>query len=276
MCRHNTTEFDWAEAWTERLCQHGLRANLERQGIVSENFWDSFNSWQEWQVNNHYPGRLLERILQFVTPNDTVLDIGAGAGAFAIPLAKVCRHVTALEPSPGQLARLNDNARQAGVKNITALPHRWENVIPEDIGQPDIVLAAYSFEMKDIKAALDKMCRAANRYCFFIHTAGHDLMAPIQEMFGVIPGPDYIYLYNVLYQLGYRANAEIITREYGIPVDLQMRMFETNPGLNKAQVLTLYQYLESNQRLFQYDGKAWVTRRHKDALIWIDKELDTN
>jgi len=265
-------EYDWAEAWADRLRRHGLRANLDRQGIASEKFWDSFSSWKGWQENNNYPGRLLERLLQFGAPEDSVLDIGAGAGAFAIPFAKVCRMVTAVEPSPGQITRLNEKTIREGVQNIAVLPKRWENVNLDEIGQHDLVLAAYSFEMKDIKSALDKMCQASRRYCFFIHTGGHDLMTPIREILNVSPGPDYIFLYNVLYQMGYRANIEIFTRKYSIPVDLQMQMFAVNPGLNDEQQKTFYRYLETHEYLVQHDGQTFVNRQHKDALIWLEKE----
>jgi 16S rRNA G527 N7-methylase RsmG len=266
-------EYDWDEAWAERLSKHGLRANLDRQGVAPEKFWDSFNGWKEWQANNNYPGRLLERIIQFSQPDDRVLDIGAGSGAFAIPLAKICRKVTAVEPSPGQAARLNENILREGVRNLEVISKRWENINLDDIGRHELVLAAYSFEMKDLKSALDKMCRAAARYCFFIHSAGHDLMDPIREILNVIPAPDYIFLYNILYQMGYRANIEIITRSYSIPAPLQMQMFAVNPGLNGDQQLTLYKYMETHKFLVQQNGQVWVNRQYKDAMIWFRKEV---
>jgi len=265
-------EYNWSEAWSERLSQHGLRANLDKQGVASEQFWDSFYGWKEWQNNNNYPGRLLEHIIEHLKPEDRILDIGAGNGAFSIPMAKVCQGVTAVEPSPGQVTRLTENALRNGVSNLRILPQRWESVRLDEIGQHDVVLAAYSFEMKDIKTALEKMYQASKRYCLFIHSAGHDLTDLIHVMLGVVSGPDYIYLYNVFYQLGYRANVDIFTRNYSIPLDLQMQMFAINPGLNENQQQTLYQYLDTHGRLIQRNGQKWVNRQHKDALIWINKE----
>ena len=159
------------------------------------------------------------------------------------------------------------------VRNLAVVAKRWENVNLDEVGQHDIVLAAYSFEMKDIKSALHKMYQAAKRYCFFVHSAGHDLMGPIREITHVMPGPDYIYLHNVLYQMGHRANIEIFIRKYSIPVDLQMQMFSLNPGLNQEQQQTLYQYLETHGYLVQQEGQTWVKRQHEDALIWLGKEV---
>src|SRR5260370_27108622 len=38
-------------------------------------------------------------LLSLVEPNDRVIDVGAGGGRLAIPLARRCREVVAVEPS---------------------------------------------------------------------------------------------------------------------------------------------------------------------------------
>jgi cyclopropane fatty-acyl-phospholipid synthase-like methyltransferase len=167
--------FDWAASWAETLNRSGLRANLNRRGVASEKFWDNYNGWMEWQNRSQYPGLILERLKTFIKPQDTLLDIGAGAGAYLVPLAKVCRQVTAIEPSDGQFSRLRENIHQNSIQNTVLIHKRWEDVSLEETGVNDIVLAAYSFEMQDIAAALEKMVQAAGRYCFLVHTAGHDL-----------------------------------------------------------------------------------------------------
>ncbi|TMF02817.1 MAG: class I SAM-dependent methyltransferase [Chloroflexi bacterium] len=43
----------------------------------------------------------LELLRSLVLPTDTVIDIGAGGGRYALPLALVTREVVALEPSEG-------------------------------------------------------------------------------------------------------------------------------------------------------------------------------
>jgi hypothetical protein len=266
------SRFDWAGEWTELLSRSGLRANLKRRGVASEQFWDNYNGWMEWQKRSQYPELILERLKTFIRPDDTLLDIGAGAGAYLVPLAKMCRRVTAVEPSDGQFSRLSENILRSGILDAVLMHKRWEDVSVDEIGRQDIVLAAYSFEMQDIAAALEKMAQAAAKYCFFIHSAGHDLTGPMRERLGVRPGPDYIYLYNILYEAGYRPNVEIISRQYSLPVAQQMNMFAMNPGLTAEQQQELYQYLESTGRLENHDGEMWVKRRHKDAMIWLEKE----
>src|SRR5579864_9538562 len=43
----------------------------------------------------------LDILLELVEPTDTLLDIGAGGGRYALPLALACHEVIALDPSAG-------------------------------------------------------------------------------------------------------------------------------------------------------------------------------
>jgi 2-polyprenyl-3-methyl-5-hydroxy-6-metoxy-1,4-benzoquinol methylase len=166
---------DWGKAWQEHLSRSGLKANLARQGICHEDFWRRYDSWQEILRRNGYPGKILERVQQKVRPDFSVLDIGAGAGAFALPLARTVRLVTAIEPSAKQAARLREATEKAPQENLVVIESRWEDVNLSEIGQHDVVLAAYCFLMEDIAVALGNDVLAARRLLVLVHTAGHDL-----------------------------------------------------------------------------------------------------
>src|ERR1700690_2872686 len=49
---------------------------------------------------------VLNRLLHAVSPATTVLDVGAGAGQYALPPALVCKAVTVIEPDPGMVPAL--------------------------------------------------------------------------------------------------------------------------------------------------------------------------
>ena len=51
-------------------------------------------------------------------PSDTVLDVGAGAGRYAVPAATRAREVIALEPSKGMGEALLREAEKRNVSNI--------------------------------------------------------------------------------------------------------------------------------------------------------------
>ncbi len=68
---------------------------------------------------------VLDHLLPLARPNDTWLDIGAGAGRYALPLALRVREVVALDPSPGMLAALREQAAEHRIANVRAVEGRW-------------------------------------------------------------------------------------------------------------------------------------------------------
>lgn len=268
------TGANWSQLWTERLSRSRHQTGLRRRGISSEQFWDGFSRWQDLHRYTRYPGRVLERILESVDAHTTVLDIGAGNGAFAIPVAKAAKQVTAVEPSPGQIARLMENAALAGVGNINVLPSHWEDVSGAEAAQHDLVVAAYCFQMSDITSALEKMYRAAGRSLFLVHSAGHDMLGPLGDILGNMEtGPDYVHLCNVLDAMGHRANVEVFTRDYEIPLDFDLEILGYSQALSAENKGKLRRHLEMAGKVFARDGVPWVRRQYKDALIQLNKEV---
>jgi S-adenosylmethionine-dependent methyltransferase len=81
----------------------------------------------------------------------TVLDVGGGSGAWAVPLATAGCAVSVVDPSPNALAALRRRARDAGVEElVTSVPgevERLAEVAP--LGQADLVLAHGLLEVVD-------------------------------------------------------------------------------------------------------------------------------
>jgi len=77
-----------------------------------------------------------ERILDWlgVGPRDTLIDVGAGAGGFALRAARRCRRVYAVDVSPAMLARARQRACDAGVTNIEF--HQGGFLTYEHVGEP--------------------------------------------------------------------------------------------------------------------------------------------
>lgn len=269
------TNLNWAEEWASRLTRSNLKTRLQARGVSSEEFWDGFTGWQQLHSYTKYPGQALDRILECVDPHSTVLDIGAGNGAIAVPLAKAVRHVTAVEPSSGQIARLMENAGLVGVSNIRVIPKRWEDTTLQELGCHDVVIAAYCFQMTDIRGALEKMYAAATRSLFLLHFVDHDLVEPLRDILGGLEsGPDYLCLYNVIDEMGYRASLEVFTRDYEIPVDFQLEMLAYTHGLSIEQKERLIACLASTGRLSSRDKVVWARRQYRDALITLSKGGD--
>ena len=109
-------------------------------------------------------------LLPLARPDDTWLDIGAGAGRYALPLALRVREVVALDPSPGMLAALREQATEHGIANVRAIEGRWP-VDPALGPAPtaDVALIAnLGYDVEAIGPFLDAMEAAAGRLCVAI------------------------------------------------------------------------------------------------------------
>jgi hypothetical protein len=113
---------------------------------------------------------VLDHLLPLALPDETWLDIGAGAGRYALPLALHVRRVIALDPSAGMLAALREQAAEHGIANVVAVEARWP-VDPASDPAPtaDVALIAnLGYDVEEIGPFLDAMEGAAGRLCVAI------------------------------------------------------------------------------------------------------------
>ena len=77
----------------------------------------------------------LNAIAELVSPDSTVLDVGGGAGRFALPLSLRCQSATVVDPSESMLEQLGEATTEAGRSNIVSIHSDWESaeVAPEDV-----------------------------------------------------------------------------------------------------------------------------------------------
>lgn len=100
-------------------------------------------------------------LLGLARPTDVWLDIGAGAGRYALPLARRVRQVVAIEPSPGMAAALTEVAAEHGITNVRQVAARWPM---EAAPSGDVALMAHvGYDIERIGAFLDAMEAAAPR-----------------------------------------------------------------------------------------------------------------
>ena len=98
---------------------------------------------------------LLDYLLQQVSPGQTLIDVGAGGGRLALPLALHCRSVTAIEPSESMVEVLDSQAQQHGINNVSTVRARWEDAVVEPA---DVVLSAHVvYVVQDIETFIRKM-----------------------------------------------------------------------------------------------------------------------
>jgi CTP:molybdopterin cytidylyltransferase MocA len=117
---------------------------------------------------------VLDALRAHARADDTWLDIGAGAGRYALPLARSVRRVLALDPSTSMLAGLREGIADHGVGNVEVIEGRWPDALADDqllaAALPvDVALIAHvGYDVEAIGPFLDAMERAASRECVSI------------------------------------------------------------------------------------------------------------
>jgi SAM-dependent methyltransferase len=109
---------------------------------------------------DHDSGGRIAMILEDLGPVSgyRILDIGSGPGSLSLPLADRGADICAVEPAGGMRQVFKEEAEAKGVSRYRIIPQRWEEVSLDALGEPyDIVLAAFSLGMRNLKAALEKM-----------------------------------------------------------------------------------------------------------------------
>lgn len=99
----------------------------------------------------------------------SVLDVGAGCGALALPLAERVPRVTALEPSAPMAQALRQEARQRGLAHLEVVEAAWGEA---PVGPHDLVLCAHVGELLSPGSAfLREVTRVARRWVVLLRDA---------------------------------------------------------------------------------------------------------
>lgn len=176
--------------------------------------------------NDAVPQLLEEKGL--LKPTSTVLDICSGSGRYAIPFAKRCKSVHALDLSSQMLGFLQTEMDKNNLKNIHTVKSSWPTT--ENIGDFDIAFAAMCPATRSVEA-LQAMSEIAEKYgvvCQF--TASTDSAIEALKSHGIfdedIKGPhnnrDILQAYfNILWELGYQPEISYLHDTFEVKTTLE-------------------------------------------------------
>ncbi|MDO4794530.1 MAG: class I SAM-dependent methyltransferase [Brachymonas sp.] len=212
----------WNALW--RSTQEASRAS--GRGIECWQNWDDLADarqyWQRVSASEQKNERAHE-LLAEVQSHWRVLDIGAGPGNLALPLAGKAAHVTAVEPASGMAQVLRENIAQAGLSNVSVVQKRWDDVdVAQDLQGPyELVVISFAFGMLDLLDTLRKILAVASQRVIFYWHAGPQAwdvdavkLWPLLHGKTFTPIPKAEVIFNLLYTLGIYADVKSMPRSF--------------------------------------------------------------
>jgi SAM-dependent methyltransferase len=164
------------------------------------------------------PPHGLPQIIDRLERRDTVLDVGAGAGRYSVPLSRVVRHITMVEPSPAMATLAREQMELAGRDNWTLIEREWMDakIEPADA----VLLANVLNPHADLEGWVDQAIAHARRWLFIVHGAmfdGSGVLDRVARAFHGeprVPQPSLADLLPALHELGVYPDVIVIPRRF--------------------------------------------------------------
>jgi SAM-dependent methyltransferase len=197
-------ETDWAAHWRQVV--------EARQGQAwvfhDPHYWDARAKTFAAETAGRKDG-FLELLEPWLSPHKTLIDVGAGAGRYAAPLAERLDWVTAVEPSQGMRDLIPTR------DNMTVIAAGWEEA---EAAPADLVICCHvMYGVVDAPAFIAKLEAGATERVFIQLRYGQ-LNTPSDPLWELMVGtkrarqPQFGDLLNLLEQLG--IHPEVAVLEY--------------------------------------------------------------
>ncbi len=264
-------DVDWNYVWQVQRARQGSRKRDTR-------FWDGrASSFAKAASETAYA----DQFLAIMKPEAhwTVLDMGCGSGTLAVPLAGLVSSITAVDFSTQMLTVIGDRCGKEGICNVSTVHGRWEDDWENlGIGVHDVAIASRSMVADDLHASILKLNGVARRRVYIVTIVGDGPFD--RRVFDAIGrplnvGPDYIYNYNLLYQVGILANVAFIeerrNRTFRNHEEAFASMQWIFDNLTRQEEEKLHKYIDAH--LVHRFGSWTFSYDHvvRWAVIWWEK-----
>ncbi len=240
-------------------------------------FWNRLKArwYKKGLINSTFPSTVAPYILAHSEGARTFLDVGAGCGSLAIPLARAGKDVTALDPARAMIEILEEDIKSEGLTNIKTVTAPWK---AGETGPIDVIICAnVPGLLKGSEDFIKEADRAAGMKVFLIESADpkadkfyYKELYPLvfNKPFG--PKTDYIATYDALHSMGIFANVHIVEYDFDQPfssMDEALEFWKEHMCIVTAEHdERLRDFL--SKKLIKKDG-ALVSKIHKkSAIIW--------
>lgn len=203
---------DWKLLWKElvEIKRESQKESIETPGD-SDHWCEKARAYDKRvKIKWEKPDSSRILILSVLEPNSTLVDIGAGTGAWSILFSKTLSKVTAVEPSRAMREVLIENIRSSEVKNIRVLPEGW---LECSLEKHDYTFCSHAmYGETDFVSFVQKMIEHSNKMCFLLirNPSDDGLIAEACQHIWNQPydSPNFTIAYNILLQMGIHANVQ--------------------------------------------------------------------
>jgi SAM-dependent methyltransferase len=201
---------DWNALWRELVGLKAISRKSKSGGNPPADIWaDRAREFKEGVKRKWArPDSSREFILSQLDPDGTVLDIGAGTGAWSILFAPRVKHVTAVEPSNSMIEVMRESLAHEKISNVSIVQGEWPDI---EVEPHDYSLCSHAmYAALDLRAFVLQMAARTRRTCFLLLRApaidGVRAEAARHIWGQPLDSPNFTIAYNVLLQAGIFAN----------------------------------------------------------------------
>ncbi len=135
---------------------------------------------ERFRVNPRRTGDpTLDALMRHAHAEETWLDIGAGGGRYALPLAMAVEQVVAVEPSPAMIEVMRELMREHRIGNVEIVQSTWPMA---DAPRVEVSLMAHiGYDVAEVGPFLDALERVTGRLCLAV--MGESAMTTVATLF---------------------------------------------------------------------------------------------